>query len=358
MQSVAARRMDSAADSERPLHLGLDLGASGFRAWRVERAKDDPPRLAIAGEGVERDWPAHGFEPVPLDEQLLEREAGGMRLSDAESREARDRVGAIVLALSELRPREHRGELRVAIAAPGLRVKDGRGLAVVRNGPRVPDLCARLEERMRAVKLRPLARIPAIVSDGLAGAWGEREGGALAGARGAYYAAGGSGLAEALVVDGKPRALDELRGIARAWELRDAGGIPYEDRIAPGRWPAGAGQERLEDAAARGDERAREALRAFARAFAELVARRAGELARVAREAKRLERVVVGAALGRLLARDANRWLLELVRAELAQRFEGEAPELALSELRAAPAIGAVALALERNAYGGEHGAP
>lgn len=358
--------MQTPSIPESAVLVGVDLGGSGFRVRRARVTCPEPLELEAAGEGVEGAWP-RGFEPVPLEEQLLELEVGGMRLADAETRAARDRIGLLARAIVRGLGRPEPGApALVGIAAPGLRLHGERGLGVVRNGPRIPDLCARLEQRLQEHQVA-LARPLWIASDGLAQAAAERHarGGLLRELQCGSALAGGSGLAEAFVVAGRLRALDELGGMERAWQMRDARGLSFEDRIAPGRvnarWEELArelgldGRERVESAAARGVGEARALLADLTRALAQLVRRRAQELERAA-PAETLERVVLGGALARMLARPEGRTWCASIEAALAEEFSAEraaergrrAPAFALSVLEHAPALGALALALLR----------
>lgn len=350
--------MQTPSIHESSVLVGIDLGGSGFRVRRARVERAEPLELAMVGDATLGTWP-RGFEPVPLEEQLLELEVGGMRLADAETRAARDRIGRLWRAIAGALGRVEPGRpVLLGIAAAGLCVHGERGLGAVRNGPRIPDLCARLEQRLEEQRVA-LARPLWIASDGLAQAAAERHarGGLLRDVQCGAALAGGSGLAEGFVLGGRLRAIDGLEGLERAWRMRDARGLSFEDRIAPGRvnarWkelagaPGPAGKERVEVAAARGVEEARALLADLARALAQLVRRRAEELERLA-PGQGLERVVLGGALGRILAGPQGRPWRERIEAELGEELGARAPARALSALEHAPALGAIALALSR----------
>ena len=352
--------------------VGVDGGASGFRAHRVcvvpgGRGRDGP-RLATQGLPSRRSIePVPGFQALPLDRQSGP-EAG--EAPGALERELRERwleaaCGAILgLGLDPARG----ARPLIGLCAPGLKTADGRGIRAALHGPRIPDFAAELERRLAQAGLVPARPLGPLAADGLAAGTGEWLGalGRLSGLQQGYYLGGGSGVAECLLLDGLPRAPEGAGlGLDRAWEALACDGRSYEVHLSAAGlnrdWSA-LGTGLPEAAAAAGNRRAVELFRERTLRLADWCL---GRLSLVHHRAGRvLERIVVGQRLGGLFldpalaahfARPARERLAERIAvqgpravAEVWLRDGALAPErLVGSDLREAPAIGALALALE-----------
>ena len=180
--------MDVGSDlwtSRRARHIGVDVGGSGARLWRVQKEGE---LWRVQGQGVRLDWQLSDWEPEPLDRQL-----GGCEVRPDEQREADRRLDRIAAAVVQLGGCTH-----LALAVPGLRSPDGAGVVVARNGPRIPELLPGLEQRLGLKGAH-------LCGDGLAGAAGERRGvdGALRSVACGLYLGGGTGLAEAVFQGGQ-----------------------------------------------------------------------------------------------------------------------------------------------------------
>jgi hypothetical protein len=253
----------------------------------------------------------------------------------------------------------------------------------VKHGPRIPDYLARLEAALVERGALPAAPLGPLESDGTAAGLGELRGagGALAGVGCGYYAGGGSGLSEALVLDGDVVELADLGDwFPRAWELAAPGkGSSYEDQIALGavnaRWREASGRA--------GDERAVPedwleddvlAVAALTNLGTQLARLAHARLAALTARGYRPERIVAGQRLGQLFAdprtefclrrtaeRELARLLYQDADARLAERYLVPGARslvsglLVGSTLRLAPALGA-ALAAERRAGLAEDG--
>jgi len=345
------------------LAIGVDGGASGVRALLVRRRADG--LLEAAGEVARRD-----HTPFGADDFVTQRaEAANPYLADVEIEAARQRVRAtadvVAAAAGEAR------RIPLGICWPGQKSADGRGIVVMRNGPRDPAFLDQLEAELAARGIELAAPIPRLASDGVTGALGERWA-ALGGMRdvlNALYFAGGSGLAEALLVAGRVRALDELTPpVPKAFELRipswrttlkalDHGLAVYEDVLSPGRWSPPAshvhrvrrmgearGHVDWSNAVRRDPERTSSTLRVAADALVRYIQDRMQRLREQAGVVP--ERAVVGARLGALIAMPETREMLHdrivehLRAAGLPDDF------VRASTLLEAPCFGAAALAL------------
>lgn len=352
---------------ENQVLIGVDGGATEMKAHEVLVLPGEGP-LALRLGAASASW-RHGrvatFRPVPVEEQLRAREDGRIEPTPLEREQGELWIDSAARSIRAVAAQARSSTARVAMCMPGIKTADGRGIAVARNGPRIPDFLDRLEERLAADGL-PLARpIRRLSSDGLACGFGEEAdaSGLFRDVSNAYYVGGGTGLAESVKLDGRILGVDALPGWRKAWQLERTPGRSFEDvvsmhgmnescaaRSGPVE-PAGS----LEDRAVLGDAIAVEVLAEAADALAELVTRRILDLRRD--RGGSFDRIVLGQHLGRLhVAPDLARVFRDRVDAALrARRTGGAAFEPGFvrgSTLRAAPAIGAVAIELdERRAW-------
>jgi hypothetical protein len=242
---------------------------------------------------------------------------------------------------------ERRSRLLVGLCMPGLKTRDGRGIDVLRNGPRMPDFLDRLEPRMARAGFVLAAPIARIASDGDACGHGEEVGptGGFRGVANAWYVGGGTGLAECFKIEGRITGLDELQGkVEKGWAMTSSMGRSYEEHISVRGINAryvelgGAAGEKPEMLWVQRDPAAVQAYSECVVMLDELLAKRLEELERAGLKAP--ERLVVGQRLGALLASPE----LGTLRA-----FAERSCPIAMhvSTLRAAPAIGVAWLARE-----------
>jgi len=369
--------------------IGVDGGATEVKAHEIVRSGATTLALGTASASVLYDR-ARGFRPVPMPTQLLALEKGAVKPSGLEGAQARLWLEATAKTIAGVAEQSGGARFRVGICMPGLKTADGRGIAVMRRGPRIPDFLDRLEALVagRGIELaRPVTRLS---SDGEACAHGERidAQGLLRGVACAYYLGGGTGIAEALVIEGRVHGFDALAGFVRkAWQMEATGGRVVEDLLSPrgmnAAYAALAGKrlplaqsDLPEMRALAGDEHGAAVLRDAAEALSSVVLDRMAALRRGFQAGPRpahpvritpntfLDRVVIGQRLGAVFAapelrpvfRDPVEDLLArkiLATGDGALRkhyLEGSSlrPDLlAGSRLRAAPALGAVAMELE-----------
>lgn len=369
---------------DKPLLVGVDGGATEVKAHAV---------VAVSGglaAGEEHAAFRHvlvpGFTPVPIDVQRRERESGRLVIGDLERVQSERWIDSFADAILSVAARAGRTDVWLGVCTPGLKSRDGRGVEVVRNGPRLVGFLDRLESRLALEGLDVVASIPPLLSDGHACGLGELahpEGG-FRGVSNAYYVGGGTGVAECLLLDGRVTSFDEVESRAeKAWNLRSTSGRTFEDHLSmrglesrfveasaqgapgaadarrtertaaeriaaePGRAQHGdtqhghterghAEREYVEHAAARGD--------AAAIATLQECGARLGELVEARARVFPIERVVVGQRLGALLA---DPTVSRFLRPPLER---ATSIPIRASTLRAAPAVGAARRALDARA--------
>ncbi len=369
MPKIPRKKLRGAAEE---LLVGLDGGASEVKAHEVrpaEQAEGIRLELGLANASLiyER---VRGFRPIQMKTQLAEREQP--RLTPTESRQAAAWIEACLRAIQLVAEDAGKRRLRVGICMPGIKSADGRGIVVMRNGPRIPDFLDAIERGLTERGLELVAPIPALISDGEACGRGEllAVDGQLADTANAYYIGGGTGIAECFQLDGRIVSIDAL-GLPKAWQLEFVPGISCEDQLSARGINASYAQRTnralpLEEGAypeqrvLEGDPDAEHVLATAAVALAQLCWLRIAALA----PRRVLERIVIGQRLGLLMSHpDLAPFLKTPVERTLARLVEEQAdpswaghyvsgaslrPDLLVaSTLRVAPALGAAAHALE-----------
>lgn len=373
---------------ENVLLIGVDGGASEVKAHQIlVLSEDGVPTLSTGPAGAATCYERLvGFEPMPVAQQLVAFQRDQVSPSEAEILQGEMWVEAAAGAILSVASQAGERDIVLGMCLPGLKTSDGRGVAVMKNGPRMPEFCAQLERELVSEGLRLAHPIRTLASDGEACAWGEEcdVQGLLRGAQNAYYLGSGTGLAEAFKLGGEILGLDALKSaVAKAWQMEARPGVGFEEllsmRAMNERYAARAGLElplsiddQPERRAADGDEQALNVLAEAADALAHLcferiravhTGKKSSSRAKHPRPGTMLDRIVLGQHLGRLFARTELAQVLRDRTEEQLSRLIEQSGSLVLcthylegstlrtgllapSTLRAAPAIGAAALAL------------
>ncbi|MCC6408203.1 MAG: ROK family protein [Planctomycetes bacterium] len=299
--------------------LGVDGGATHARVVAVERGE----AVWRAGAELARlAWPSRAAAEF---RGTLERH--GERCVDE-----------LASALAE----HARGEpLALALCMPGKKTDDERGIVAANRGPVAPDFLERLLGALAERDVRVERAPTRLFSDGRAAAAGELRalGGALVGARQAYYLGAGTGLGECLVLGGELVPLDWAAAwFPKAFALRAASGETFEEELSAAALARRAGLGGfVETRRAAGDPAALEVSRRFVHALAEFLALRVESLAHSPLGALVFERVVLGQRFADLV--DAER--LFALRLALRERLGERTPALVVSHLAGSAAVGA-----------------
>ena len=172
---------------------------------------------------------------------------------------------------------------------PGLKTADGRGIAVINNGPRIPDFLAELEEQLSVRGLTLAAPIAALGSDADYCGLGEEYAadGLFRDVQNAYYVGCGTGIADALKLRGRLVPFDMTQSwLGKAWQIPSALGPTFEQLVSIKSLNAvyaglcGRDDTFPEVAAARGDSLATTWLDMAALALAELIFERLSTILR------------------------------------------------------------------------------
>ena len=205
--------------------LGIDGGASKVSGAIIERINEDT--FEISGKIIElhyKDHPSfdHSFQPVDLIEQLndalilqKEKDQGGVYIETL---------------LNVIKQLDGNTDSFISIAMPGIKSNDKKGIQVMSNGPRLPDLCKKIQN-----VIEPSSNISNIESDSDMCAWGEEFAinGFFRDINNAYYMGGGTGIADGMKLNNQLLSFDSQSSwIAKTWELKSSNGSSIESLIS------------------------------------------------------------------------------------------------------------------------------
>ncbi|MDZ7820613.1 MAG: hypothetical protein U5N26_01685 [Candidatus Marinimicrobia bacterium] len=131
----------------------------------------------------------------------------------------------------ELAKRVGAERVLVGIGMPGLKSKDKRGIVALANGPRMPEYCKVIEERVEAAGITMEKPIHHLGSDADYCGIGEEysKNGLFRNVENAYYLGGGTGVADAMKLSGELLPFDKAKSwIAKSWEMKNSEGKSME----------------------------------------------------------------------------------------------------------------------------------
>ena len=219
---------------KQPLLIGIDGGATKVNAWEINYIKEKNTfSLGTASANkLYREIEAYiaDFKPVDLNTQLQERDSV-IQPTASEKQQAGVYIEACALAVAELVEKTGCNDILIGIGMPGLKTAERRGIAVVANGPRMIDYADRLEAKLKILGINLLAPVKHLGSDADYCGIGENysEEGLFRDASNAYYLGGGTGVADAMKLEGELVTFDLSKSwIAKTWEMKSPEGISLE----------------------------------------------------------------------------------------------------------------------------------
>ena len=205
--------------------LGIDGGASKVSGAIIERINEDT--FEISGKIIElryKDHPSfdHSFKPVDLTKQL----------NDTSILQKEKDQGSVYIdtLLSVIRQLGGYTDSFISIAMPGIKSDDKKGIQAMSNGPRLPDLCKKIQNAIESS-----SNISNIESDSDMCAWGEEFAinGFFRDINNAYYMGGGTGIADGMKLNNQLLSFDSQSSwIAKTWELKSSNGSSIESLIS------------------------------------------------------------------------------------------------------------------------------
>lgn len=216
--------------------LGLDGGATKVSGVIVKKTGDS---FSIAGGPLEKtyadqDMFNNAFTALDINFQMDSLRNGNIKITDPERIQGHALVKSFSAVIREL----SNGRLIIlGVGLPGLKTGDKRGVGAMLNGPRIPEFCRLLELNLTRAGVKLAAPIKSLYSDGYLCGLGEEYGleGNFKHSENAYYLGGGTGTAEILKLRGSLMSFNSLNSwILKSWELADNAGNSLESYTSAG----------------------------------------------------------------------------------------------------------------------------
>jgi len=215
--------------------VGIDGGASKVSGWIINDIGEEDsynlsehhaelPYTSIEGHLT-------NFKPVEIQKQIPQRESKKINLTNDEFTQGEIYIAAAARVARDLYLKGGEKPLLIGIGMPGLKTDDQRGINAIANGPRMPDYCASLENKLNAHGvnlLSPLARLGSDADYCGVGEFYATEG-SFRDVSNAYYLGGGTGAADALLLKGALVPFDQIKSwMAKTWEMKNELDLSFE----------------------------------------------------------------------------------------------------------------------------------
>ena len=215
--------------------IGLDGGATKVSAWQIEQTSKGFVLGSIHSEKTYSSFPPFNPEFTPVDIQIqLEEMNSALSLTESEIHQGKSFIHAFTESIAELNTGE---PIIIGIGMPGIKTTDGRGIAAMANGPRIPKFCDELEKALSENSIKLAKPIHHLGSDADYCGLGEEyaDTGLFKSVENAYYLGGGTGAADALKLEGNLISLDETKSwLLKSWEMKNNDNIPLEHYASSG----------------------------------------------------------------------------------------------------------------------------
>ncbi len=217
-----------------PLLIGVDGGATKVSAWEIVYDKSNSTFSLGNVNSTKSYREINGyipdFIPVDINIQLNERNSK-INITQEELQQASVYVEACSSVINDIVNKTGRAAVLIGIGMPGLKTEDKRGIAVVANGPRMINYSNMLEERLKSLNINLASPVNHLGSDADYCGIGENYSvdGLFWNCSNAYYLGGGTGVADAMKLNGELVTFDNSKDwIAKTWEMKSLDGISLE----------------------------------------------------------------------------------------------------------------------------------
>ncbi len=205
--------------------IGIDGGATKVSGWIVN-ISDDKKNYTLSSLHATEPYAAldgyiTDFAPVPVPDQIAERDKGQSKISENEQKQGNIYIESAVKTIAALTGNK---PVVIGIGMPGLKTADLRGINVIANGPRMISYCDQVEDKLKKMNIEMAAPITRLGSDADYCGIGELYAaeGAFKDTSNAYYLGGGTGAADALLLRGKLVPFDQIKPwMAKTWEMKN-----------------------------------------------------------------------------------------------------------------------------------------
>ena len=221
--------------------IGLDGGATKISGWTINV---DPGKLSftLGDTNVQKEYRTYeayrpDFRAVDIKKQLRGFNSGIVIPTETEKVQAQAYTQACIDVLMEIAAENPGRPVLAGLGMPGLKMSDQRGIAVLLNGPRIPDYCQTVESAINKLGIKLIVPFQRIGSDADYCGIGEEysAAGSFRDVASAYYLGGGTGTADALKIDGELIPFDKAKDwLAKSWELQNDKGKSLERYASAG----------------------------------------------------------------------------------------------------------------------------
>ncbi len=215
--------------------IGIDGGATKISGGIVKQLNETT--FSIDGDVEtltysESPLNNRNFQPVDLDLQLTQKD--NPLLQTEEAKQGQTILECCESVINKLAKTNSGNKYLLGIGMPGLKSPDQKGIIVTNNGPRAPRFLDILERRLRlaGLKFHPIRKL-GNDSDlcGLGELYGKN--GSFRGVENALYIGTGTGIADAILLDGKIIPFDNIdTWMPKSWQLKNKNGVPIEKIIS------------------------------------------------------------------------------------------------------------------------------
>ncbi|MBN2426176.1 MAG: ROK family protein [Calditrichaceae bacterium] len=221
------------------LLIGIDGGATKVNACHV-LYKDSGKSFSLSetcSELFYLDLPGYltKFKPVDIKKQLEELKNNEICPSLNEKHQEAVIVEACCKTVLNICKKLKKYKALLGIGLPGLKTNDKRGIAAMNNGPRMIRFSQLLEERLAMESIELVQSVKELGSDADYCGIGENyaENGLLKDTQNVYYLGGGTGVADAIKLDGQLVPFDKIKSwMAKSWEMQWSDGISMEKYVS------------------------------------------------------------------------------------------------------------------------------
>lgn len=214
--------------------IGIDGGATKISAWEVLFDKKENT-FSLGNQNIIKEYRHYdeyiqAFKPVELSVQLGEM-TGDIELTQDELVQGEVYIRACADVITEFAFKNKDKKILAGIGMPGLKTTDKRGIVALANGPRMPHFAERVEQKLEERGVRLFSKIAVLGSDADYCGIGEEYSdiGQFRDCKNAYYLGGGTGVADAIKLNGKLYPFDEIKDwIPKTWEMKSSSGLSLE----------------------------------------------------------------------------------------------------------------------------------
>ena len=214
--------------------IGVDGGATKVSAWEINIDKTKTT-FTLGKNNIQKRYNDYTsfipeFKPVDIKIQLDEMNKT-INLTNEEKQQGKAYLDAASDAIIELAKKSNAKQLLIGIGMPGLKTADKRGISALANGPRMPEYCKYIENKLRENRIELITPIDHLGSDADYCGLGEEfsSEGLFTNSQNSYYIGGGTGVADAMKLDGKVIPFDKIKPwMAKTWEMKNSDDISME----------------------------------------------------------------------------------------------------------------------------------